>query len=231
MSRQKYRFGERQTLRAAGFPEACVGWPCWGLTAAPPTGRSGDDPDPWNDLGIPPGPPPRTGCPQEAPAPVRPPCLRSETPLHPLPPPLRIAGRASLPCNGTRTIMEAVPARMARDAVFLERRADSAGCRRGICRQSVDCQQYGSPPCSRSEWGGDGCAAVRSSPVPMGAGWRTHAPLAKSRSLRAEMMVTMKPASTSSMTMVMIRKKVEVAKPLTRRKATRQTTNRIIDRA
>ena len=45
------------------------------------------------------------------------------------------------------------------------------------------------------------------------------------------MMVTMKPANTSSMTMVMIRKKVEVAKPFTRRKATRQTTNRIIDRA
>ena len=66
MSRQTYRFGERQTLRADGFPEACVGWPCSGLTAAPPAGRSGDDPDPWNDLGIPPDPPPRPAGPSEA---------------------------------------------------------------------------------------------------------------------------------------------------------------------
>jgi len=46
MSRQKYRFDEDRTLRADSFPEACVGWPCSGLTAAPPTGRSGDVPIP-----------------------------------------------------------------------------------------------------------------------------------------------------------------------------------------
>ena len=41
--RVEYRFGERQTPRAAGFPEACVGWPCSGLTAAPPAGRLPDE--------------------------------------------------------------------------------------------------------------------------------------------------------------------------------------------
>jgi hypothetical protein len=100
MSRWKYRFGERRTLRADGYPEACVGWRCYRLTAAPPAGRSGHDPDPWNGLGIPPDPPPRPASPQEAPGPVRPPCSHSEIPLHPLPPPLRIAGRASLPATG-----------------------------------------------------------------------------------------------------------------------------------
>ena len=43
MSRQKYRFDEDRTLRADSFPEACVGWPYSGLTAAPPTGRLPDE--------------------------------------------------------------------------------------------------------------------------------------------------------------------------------------------
>ena len=52
-----------------------------------------------------------------------------------------------------------------------------------------------------------------------------------SKSLRALMMVTMNPASTSSSTITVMRKKVEVAKPRNSRNAIRQTTNRIIDRA
>jgi hypothetical protein len=85
-----------------------------------------------------PGYPPRSSTPDSRPlggpcAGPAPPACTGGLPLHPLPPPLRIAGRASLPCDGTGTIMEAVPARMARDAVILERRAESASWRRGIC--------------------------------------------------------------------------------------------------
>jgi hypothetical protein len=107
MSRQKYRFGERQTLRTDGFPEACVGWRCYRLTAAPPAGRSGDVPIPGTTWVSPPVLHPGRPTLRRSPEPVRPPCLRSEIPLHPLPPPLRIAGRASLPCDGTEGSMAA----------------------------------------------------------------------------------------------------------------------------
>ena len=77
---------------------------------------------------------------RRSPDPVRPPCLRSETPLHPLPPPLRIAGRASLPCDGTGRLWGRRDVRRADDGVFSGRAVKSAGWRRGECRQSTDCQ-------------------------------------------------------------------------------------------
>ena len=96
-------------------------------------GQVGRRPDPWNDPGIPQVLHPGRRALRRPPIAVRPPCLHSEIPLHPLPPPLRIADRASLPCDGTGTIMGAASAMMVRDAEFLGRLAKSGGWRRGIC--------------------------------------------------------------------------------------------------
>ena len=138
--RVEYRFDEDRTLRTDGFPEACVGWRSYRLTAAPPAGRLPDEAVPGTTWVSPPVLHPGRPTLRRSPDPVRPPCLRSEIPLHPLPPPLRIAGRASLPCDGTGRLWGRREVRRADDGVFSGRAVKSAGWRRGKCRQSTDCE-------------------------------------------------------------------------------------------
>lgn len=115
-----YRFGFASTLRAGGFPEACVRWPCSGLTAAPPAGRGRRATPSWNGPSIPldPGRDPSSGSHRHhAGAYARDAVARglrpegfatrnatradpTQSPLRPLPPPF---GRrpTSPPCDGT----------------------------------------------------------------------------------------------------------------------------------